>query len=221
VVSGGDILRTQTPTVSTTAGADFVQTLPRADRNALGFVSIMSGLMVVPGATVEFGPPTDALYRPAPAPQVLARSAGGAAGGGRGGGGAGGGARSAGPPPPVFRSAQISVPTNVRWRILPSGSVERSTNGGGAWTGVALEPGLVITQGAAPSATVCWLIGRSGVVLLSTEGTTFRRVPFPVTDVEGLLITASDAENATVNLADGRVLTTSDGGQSWRGPGLL
>jgi hypothetical protein len=42
-----------------------------------------------------------------------------------------------------------------------------------------------------------------------------------VTDVEGLLITASDAENATVNLADGRVLTTSDGGQSWRGPGLL
>ena len=45
-----DIVRTDTPTVSQTIGADFIQKLPRADRNALNFLIFMPGVQTVGGA---------------------------------------------------------------------------------------------------------------------------------------------------------------------------
>jgi photosystem II stability/assembly factor-like uncharacterized protein len=62
---------------------------------------------------------------------------------------------------------------------------------------------------------VCWIVGRSGVVLLTTDGFTWRRVPFPLTgDLRA--VSATDGQTASVTTADGRVLTTTDGGASWR-----
>ena len=50
ITGGSDILRTETPTVSQTIGADFMQTLPRANRNALSFLIFVPGVQTVGGA---------------------------------------------------------------------------------------------------------------------------------------------------------------------------
>jgi hypothetical protein len=47
VKGGSDIARLDTPTVSTTINADFIQTLPRADRNALNFLVFTPGVTTV------------------------------------------------------------------------------------------------------------------------------------------------------------------------------
>jgi hypothetical protein len=106
----------------------------------------------------------------------------------------------------------------VRWRIAGT-LLQRSTNGGGAWEATSSGVGTELTEGAAPSPTVCWIVGRAGVVLLSTDGRAFRRLPFPeITDLSA--VRARDARAASVTAADGRVFSTIDAGASWT-PGPL
>src|SRR5688572_7787503 len=50
VTSGTDLVRTDTPTVTQTVSANFIQTLPRADRNALNFLVFLPGVTTVGGA---------------------------------------------------------------------------------------------------------------------------------------------------------------------------
>ena len=50
VTAGTDLIRTQTPTVSSTITADFITTLPRADRNALNFLIFLPGVQTIGGA---------------------------------------------------------------------------------------------------------------------------------------------------------------------------
>jgi hypothetical protein len=103
---------------------------------------------------------------------------------------------------------------SVRWRIGGAGSVEHTTNGGASWEAVPTGSGVDLTAGASPSRVVCWLVGRAGTVLLSTDGRTWRRVPFPdMTDL--MAVQAADARTATVTTADGRTFRTTDGGRSW------
>ena len=73
----------------------------------------------------------------------------------------------------------------------------------------------VITSGAAPSDSVCWLVGKSGVVLQSTDGRSWRRVPFPQA-VDLVAISAADERLATVTTINGRTFTTADAGKSWK-----
>jgi photosystem II stability/assembly factor-like uncharacterized protein len=62
---------------------------------------------------------------------------------------------------------------------------------------------------------VCWFVGGNGLVLLTTDGTRFTRIAFPVqTDLTG--VTAIDARTATVVAVDGRTFSTGDGGATWR-----
>ncbi|HSG00697.1 MAG TPA: carboxypeptidase-like regulatory domain-containing protein, partial [Vicinamibacterales bacterium] len=49
VTAGTDLIRTQTATVSTTVLSDFIQTLPRLDRNALNFVVLLPGVQTIGG----------------------------------------------------------------------------------------------------------------------------------------------------------------------------
>jgi len=109
----------------------------------------------------------------------------------------------------------VSPDRNVRWRLRTAGIVERSIDGGRSWqpqlTGVAAP----LVSGAAPSATICWVVGARGTVLRSTDGATWHRVGFPEeTDLTAVL--ASDAMHASVTAADGRSFTTADGGATWR-----
>ena len=77
-------------------------------------------------------------------------------------------------------------------------------------------PGVTtpLNAGSSPSPNVCWIVGRLGVVLLTTDGRTWRGITFPVmTDLSS--VTATDARNATVVTADGHAFTTVDGGMTW------
>jgi hypothetical protein len=71
-----------------------------------------------------------------------------------------------------------------------------------------------IASGSAPSDAVCWIVGRAGTVLRSTDHQTWQRVNIPqALDLSG--VTATDERSATVMAADGRTFSTSDGGMTW------
>jgi Photosynthesis system II assembly factor YCF48/Putative zinc-finger len=114
--------------------------------------------------------------------------------------------------------ARLDVPSpdrSIRWRIVEGISVERSTDGGATWQVQATGATGRLTAGAAPSPTICWLVGAGGVVLVSQDGQTWQRVAFPEA-IDLTTIVATDASNARVTAADGRVFRTTDGGKSWR-----
>jgi putative zinc finger protein len=100
-----------------------------------------------------------------------------------------------------------------RWRITGA-RVERSTDAGATWTSVPTGVSVEILAGAAPSASVCWLAGRGGLVLVTTDGTTWQRVSAPTT-ADLSAIRATDSRTATVTTADGQEFTTTDAGRTW------
>ena len=101
----------------------------------------------------------------------------------------------------------------TRWRITGA-LVERSIDAGATWTSVPTGVSVEILAGAAPSASICWLAARGGVVLLTTDGTTWQRVTAPdTTDLSA--IRATDGRSATVTTVDGREFATTDSGRTW------
>lgn len=117
------------------------------------------------------------------------------------------------------RSAQLSgvilsPDPAVRWRLRGS-LVERTTDGGVTW--VVQEPGVdtELLAGASPARDVAWIAGRRGTVLLTIDGATWERLPFPEKAADLVAITAQDASRATVTTGDGRTYVTSDGGRTW------
>ena len=115
-------------------------------------------------------------------------------------------------PQPLVISAPGAI---TRWRLLPGGSVERSTDGGATWQGQSTGLAVTLTGGAATSSTTCWLVGPGGIVLLTTDGRTWQRVSIPeAIDVIG--VRPTDEKSATVVAAGGRMFTTTDGGKTWK-----
>ena len=108
----------------------------------------------------------------------------------------------------------VSSNPATRFRLLRGGGVQRSADGGATWRTESTGATDTLVAGSSPSPSVCWLIGPSGTVLLSTDGRSWRRLTFPAT-VDLRAVTAADADNATVTTADGRVFVTADGGQAW------
>jgi hypothetical protein len=109
---------------------------------------------------------------------------------------------------------QIASPDpRVRWRIRGA-VLEHSVNGGSSWDAVTTTVTAELTAGSAPSSTVCWIVGRAGTVLLSSDGQNWRRVAFPeAADLSS--VRATDARTASVTTADGRVFSTMNAGDSW------
>lgn len=129
---------------------------------------------------------------------------------------------SAPPPPPA--AAAASPPQAFGGRVarlakatdaldLSALRVQRSPDGRVTWDqaeGLSAQ----VTAGASPTPSVIWLVGKQGLVLLSTDGKTFRRLPFPDTrDLTAVQATSDFA--ATVTAADGRTFATSDAGTTW------
>lgn len=118
--------------------------------------------------------------------------------------------RRAGPAPEIVSSNPAS-----RWRITPTpGLVQHSADGGGTWDPQQTHVAAELTAGASPTPSVCWLVGRGGVVLLSTDARTWQRVSFPE-NADLVAVSATDASTATVTTMDGRKFTTSDAGATW------
>jgi photosystem II stability/assembly factor-like uncharacterized protein len=108
----------------------------------------------------------------------------------------------------------VSSNPATRFRLLPGGGVQRSADGGATWRTEITGATETLTAGASPSPSVCWLIGPSGAVFLSTDGRTWRRLTFP--EKEDLrTVTATDNENATVTTVGGHTFVTTDAGQTW------
>ena len=145
---------------------------------------------------ISIAPPIEIV---APEPSAGLRAAVGA---GRGGGGA-------------RAVSQNVVP--ARWRIVGGVHVERSMDAGATWTALRIEPALTtsLRAGVATSQSNCWLVGREGVVLVTTDGLTFRRVSLPES-VQLVSVIATDALRATVTAVDGRMFSTTDGGLTWK-----
>jgi Photosynthesis system II assembly factor YCF48 len=108
----------------------------------------------------------------------------------------------------------MSPDPSVRWRILNGLMLQRSSDGGLSWQAEKVEIIRRITAGAAPSTSVCWLVGQNGLVMLTTDGRTWQQIAFPqftaLKDVR-----ATDARTATITTADGRVFVTENGGKTW------
>ena len=128
-------------------------------------------------------------------------------------GGAGGGQRVSQFGESRLSKEIVSTDEATRWRIS-GGLVEKTTDAGRTWTPVATGVKAEFTAGAAPSPTTCWIVGRGGVVLLTTDGLKWESLRFPdPTDLSA--VRATDARTATVTTIDGREYSTTDGGNTW------
>lgn len=103
----------------------------------------------------------------------------------------------------------------ARWRVGANGTIHRSIDAGNTWVAQTSGVTTELLSASAPAANICWIVGRSGVVLLTTDGAIWRRVAFAeLVDLRS--VTATDARTASVTTADGRVFRTTDAGLTWR-----
>jgi len=102
----------------------------------------------------------------------------------------------------------------IRWRVVGTGQVERSTNGGARWEAAKLPESATLIAGSSPSPSICWLVGRTGSIYVTTDGLRFVRVPFP-DRTDFVSIQATDGRRATVVTIDGRTMRTDDQGATW------
>jgi hypothetical protein len=108
----------------------------------------------------------------------------------------------------------VSPNPTTRWRVISTGQVERSTNGGARWERATLPEATTLTGGSSPSPSICWLVGRTGSIYVTTDGLRFVRVPFPDRS-DFVSIQATDGRRATVVTIDGRTMRTDDQGANW------
>jgi Putative zinc-finger len=112
-------------------------------------------------------------------------------------------------------SGEIVSPNPAnRWRVIGDRQVERTTNSGAQWEAVTLPAGGPPTAGASPAPSICWIVGRSGAIYLTTDGSRFVRISFPER-IDLISVTAIDDQRATVTAGDGRAFTTVDRGATW------
>jgi len=110
------------------------------------------------------------------------------------------------------RQAPQSLQEAVALRAPAAARVSPSC--GAEWTAPPAVAAGPLTASSGPSMAVCWMVGRAGTILRSTDHQSWQRVNFPeMTDLSAVLSTS--AQDATVSSADGRTWTTSDGGMTW------
>jgi hypothetical protein len=109
------------------------------------------------------------------------------------------------------------IPTpdsDVFYRIAGGGFVEISEDGGATWQRQLLNPSAEFTAGSAPEPRICWLVGRSGIVFLTEDGKSWRKLLSPTSE-DLVVVLAKSASNATVTANDNRRWSTDDAGKNW------
>ncbi len=115
----------------------------------------------------------------------------------------------------------------TQWRFGRRGLIEHTTNAGAAaaeqtWTRQKSPERADLLAGSAPSAMVCWIVGRAGAILRTTDGASWQVIPSPASAArdgiapDWVSVSARDANSVTITSADGRVFSTSDAGQTWQ-----
>lgn len=119
-------------------------------------------------------------------------------------------AAPAAPPAPAATRDRLETRRGApRWRVV-EGRLEGSDDGGRAWR-TAAGP---VTALSSDAGAVVWAVGRAGLVLRTTDGTSWVRVAAPAA-ADLIEVRATDARTATVRAADGRAWSTTDGGSTW------
>ncbi|HXW82865.1 MAG TPA: hypothetical protein VEJ86_00530 [Candidatus Binataceae bacterium] len=72
-----------------------------------------------------------------------------------------------------------------------------------------------LLAGSAPSPRVCWVVGRHGTVLLTTDASNWRLLTAP-TSADLVRVDSTAAATATVTAADGARWSTHDAGVTWQ-----
>jgi photosystem II stability/assembly factor-like uncharacterized protein len=73
-----------------------------------------------------------------------------------------------------------------------------------------------LTAGSAPSEKVCWIVGRAGTILLTSDAGSHWAILHSPLDEDLGGVRATDARHATIwNLSNTKVFETADGGFSW------
>jgi hypothetical protein len=109
------------------------------------------------------------------------------------------------------------IPTpdsDVFYRTAKGGVVETSEDGGVTWQGQLLNPSAEFTAGSAPEPRICWLVGRSGIVFLTEDGKSWRKLPSPTSE-DLVAVLARSAFNVTVTANDNQRWSTDDAGKNW------
>ena len=101
------------------------------------------------------------------------------------------------------------------WRYGQGGLIERSADGGLTWQRQRSGVSTSLADGSAPTDLICWLVGARGVVLRTTDGRTWERLPAP-TPGDLVSVHAWSESVATVTAADRTEYETADGGRTWR-----
>jgi hypothetical protein len=175
-----------------------------------------------PGATVG-GSAEPPQRESAPISPSLAASTAGAGVGGAAAVGAG----TASTPGPPATSAPTTLQTSTvggnqiyspdrtaAWQVGPGGAVMKWTTGAG-WhpqrSGVSVD----LVAGFAPSDTVCWVVGKSGIVIRTIDGGENWEVIVAPTTQNLTSVIATGSDNASIVAADGARYTTHDGGETW------
>ena len=120
----------------------------------------------------------------------------------------------AAPAPSQIGAAVRTSDPRVLWRKQEKG-ILKSEDGGATWHQADLPAANArIVALAAPSAQVCWLVGRDSLILLTTDGAHWQSIVPPV-KTDFVQIVAENASSATLATAEGLRFQTSDGGKHW------
>jgi hypothetical protein len=101
------------------------------------------------------------------------------------------------------------------WIVGKNGMVEwRDANGAShlQHSGVTTD----LTAGIAVSASVCWIVGRSGTVIRTIDGGEHWLLITAPASENLVAVSASSGSDATITTASGQRFATTDGGASWR-----
>jgi hypothetical protein len=119
--------------------------------------------------------------------------------------------------PATERSSPIIIRTpdlDVAYRIADGGFIEQTEDGGATWQGQLLNPAADITAGSAPAPSICWLVGRAGVIFLTEDGKNWRKLTSP-SPSDLVAVVAKSATSATVTVTEEEKWSTDDAGKTW------
>src|SRR5579875_3423167 len=116
---------------------------------------------------------------------------------------------------PWVRAIATTPDGRVRWEAGIGGRVERLAGPARVqWIPSGIASDLLAISAA--SGAVCWIAGRDGVVIRTTDGGAHWKQLGPPTTADLTAIVARNDRDAAVVTAEGRRYATADGGLSWQ-----
>ena len=123
-----------------------------------------------------------------------------------------------------FGEIPVLAPSGkILWRAGKAGKIQRSMDAGRTWTTQSSSTQQDWTAGAAPSETVCWLVGRNGAIARTTDGEHWTPIAPPMPASGGMDqlpdwtgVIATSELDATITSRNQKRYRTQDGGQSWQ-----